>query len=70
MTSWFRHHRAWQVCFTLAAAIQRWGLDRRIAFGTLALVGTRGDRVIAGNAGMRQTARCTAPVVDAVIGRT
>ncbi len=34
--------------FVLAAAIQRWGLDRRIAFSTLSLVGTRADRVIAG----------------------
>jgi len=34
--------------FVLAAAIQRWGLDRRIAYGTLALVGTRADRVVAG----------------------
>jgi len=34
--------------FVLAAAIQRWGLDRRIAYGTLALVGTHADRVIAG----------------------
>jgi sodium-dependent dicarboxylate transporter 2/3/5 len=34
--------------FVLAAAIQRWGLDRRIAYRTLALVGTRADRVVAG----------------------
>jgi len=34
--------------FVVAAAIQRWGLDRRIAYTTLALVGTRADRVIAG----------------------
>lgn len=34
--------------FVLAAAIQRWSLDRRIAYGTLALVGTHADHVIAG----------------------
>lgn len=34
--------------FVLAAAIQRWGLDRRIAYLTLALIGTRADRVVAG----------------------
>ncbi|HSO07888.1 MAG TPA: DASS family sodium-coupled anion symporter [Pelomicrobium sp.] len=34
--------------FVLAAAIQRWGLDRRIAYRTLALVGTHADRMIAG----------------------
>jgi sodium-dependent dicarboxylate transporter 2/3/5 len=34
--------------FVLAAAIQRWGLDRRIAYGTLTLVGTHADRVVAG----------------------
>lgn len=34
--------------FVLAAAIQRWSLDRRLAYGTLALVGTHADRVIGG----------------------
>jgi sodium-dependent dicarboxylate transporter 2/3/5 len=34
--------------FILAAAIQRWGLDRRIAFLTLRLVGTKPDRIVAG----------------------
>ena len=34
--------------FVLALAIQRWGLDRRIAFLTLKLVGTRPAGVIAG----------------------
>lgn len=34
--------------FVLAAAIQRWGLDRRLAYSTLRLVGTRADRVVAG----------------------
>jgi sodium-dependent dicarboxylate transporter 2/3/5 len=34
--------------FVLALAIQRWGLDRRIAFLTLRLVGTRPGGVIAG----------------------
>ncbi|MBM3345964.1 MAG: hypothetical protein FJY55_05630, partial [Betaproteobacteria bacterium] len=34
--------------FMLAGAIQRWGLDRRIAFHTLRWVGTRPDAVIGG----------------------
>ncbi len=34
--------------FVLAAAIQRWGLDRRIAFATLRMVGDRPTRIIAG----------------------
>jgi len=34
--------------FILAAAIQRWGLDRRIAFLTLRVVGTRPDRIVGG----------------------
>ncbi|HYQ98581.1 MAG TPA: DASS family sodium-coupled anion symporter [Casimicrobiaceae bacterium] len=34
--------------FVLAAAIQRWGLDRRIAFRTLAIVGTRPAAIVAG----------------------
>lgn len=34
--------------FLLAAAIQRWGLDRRIAMRTLALMGTRTDRIVLG----------------------
>ncbi len=34
--------------FILAGAIQRWGLDRRIAFLTLRLVGTRPDAVTGG----------------------
>lgn len=34
--------------FILAAAIQRWGLDRRIAFLTLRAVGTRPDRIVGG----------------------
>jgi len=34
--------------FVVAAAIQRWNLDKRIAYGTLSLVGTRADRVVAG----------------------
>jgi sodium-dependent dicarboxylate transporter 2/3/5 len=34
--------------FVLGAAIQRWGLDQRIAFLTLRLVGTRPDRMVAG----------------------
>ncbi|RPI43586.1 MAG: DASS family sodium-coupled anion symporter, partial [Betaproteobacteria bacterium] len=34
--------------FILAAAIQRWGLDRRIAFLTLRLVGTRPERIVGG----------------------
>ena len=34
--------------FVLAIAIQRWGLDRRIAFLTLGLVGTRSSAIVAG----------------------
>lgn len=34
--------------FVVAAAIQRWDLDKRIAYGTLSLVGTRADRVVGG----------------------
>jgi sodium-dependent dicarboxylate transporter 2/3/5 len=34
--------------FVLAMAIQRWGLDRRIAFLTLTLVGTRPGAIVAG----------------------
>jgi sodium-dependent dicarboxylate transporter 2/3/5 len=34
--------------FVLAAAIQRWGLDRRIAFATLRMVGDRPTRIVAG----------------------
>jgi sodium-dependent dicarboxylate transporter 2/3/5 len=34
--------------FVLALAIQRWGLDRRIAFTTLRLVGTRPRAIVAG----------------------
>jgi sodium-dependent dicarboxylate transporter 2/3/5 len=34
--------------FVLAMAIQRWGLDRRIAFLTLTLVGTRSGAIVAG----------------------
>ena len=34
--------------FVLALAIQRWGLDRRIAFQTLRLVGTRPAAIVAG----------------------
>ena len=34
--------------FVLAMAIQRWGLDRRIAFLTLRLVGTRTSAIVAG----------------------
>jgi sodium-dependent dicarboxylate transporter 2/3/5 len=34
--------------FVLAAAIQRWGLDRRIAFATLRVVGDRPARIVAG----------------------
>jgi sodium-dependent dicarboxylate transporter 2/3/5 len=34
--------------FVLAMAIQRWGLDRRIAFLTLHLVGTRSSAIVAG----------------------
>ena len=34
--------------FLLAGAMTRWGLDRRIAFTTLRLMGTRSDRVVAG----------------------
>ena len=34
--------------FILAAAIQRWGLDRRIAFLTLRCVGTRPERIVGG----------------------
>ncbi len=34
--------------FVVAAAIQRWGLDKRIAYSTLSLVGTRADRVTGG----------------------
>jgi sodium-dependent dicarboxylate transporter 2/3/5 len=34
--------------FVLAMAIQRWGLDRRIAFMTLHLVGTRSSAIVAG----------------------
>jgi sodium-dependent dicarboxylate transporter 2/3/5 len=34
--------------FLLAAAMTRWGLDRRIAFATLRLVGTSRDRLLAG----------------------
>ncbi|HUP47770.1 MAG TPA: DASS family sodium-coupled anion symporter [Thermoanaerobaculia bacterium] len=34
--------------FILAAALQRWSLDRRIALLTLRLVGTRPDRMVAG----------------------
>ena len=34
--------------FVLAMAIQRWGLDRRIAFLTLHLVGARTSAIVAG----------------------
>ena len=34
--------------FVLAMAIQRWGLDRRIAFVTLTLVGVRSGAIVAG----------------------
>ncbi|HVS04153.1 MAG TPA: SLC13 family permease, partial [Thermoanaerobaculia bacterium] len=34
--------------FVLALALQRWGLDRRIALFTLRLVGTRPDRMVGG----------------------
>jgi len=34
--------------FVLALAIQRWGLDRRIAFATLRMVGTRPKAIVAG----------------------
>ena len=34
--------------FVLALAIQRWGLDRRIAFATLKLVGTRPKAIVGG----------------------
>lgn len=34
--------------FVLAAAIQRWGLDRRIAFATLRIVGDRPGRIVGG----------------------
>jgi sodium-dependent dicarboxylate transporter 2/3/5 len=37
--------------FVLAAAIARWGLDRRIAFFTLRLVGTRPKAIVAGTMG-------------------
>jgi sodium-dependent dicarboxylate transporter 2/3/5 len=37
--------------FVLAAAISRWGLDRRIAFMTLRLVGTRSKAIVAGTMG-------------------
>ena len=38
--------------FILALAMQRWGLHRRFALGTLRLVGTRPDRLIAGFMGI------------------
>ena len=34
--------------FLLALAIERWGLHRRIALGILSVVGSRGDRIVAG----------------------
>lgn len=37
--------------FVLALAIARWGLDRRIAFATLRLVGTRPKAIVAGTMG-------------------
>lgn len=37
--------------FVLALAIARWGLDRRIAFLTLSLVGTRPKAIVAGTMG-------------------
>jgi di/tricarboxylate transporter len=37
--------------FVLALAISRWGLDRRIAFVTLRLVGTRPKAIVAGTMG-------------------
>jgi sodium-dependent dicarboxylate transporter 2/3/5 len=37
--------------FVLALAIARWGLDRRIAFLTLRLVGTRPKAIVAGTMG-------------------
>src|SRR5512134_3251962 len=37
--------------FVLALAIARWGLDRRIAFMTLRLVGTRPKAIVAGTMG-------------------
>src|SRR5512145_2848716 len=37
--------------FVLAMAIQRWGLDRRIAFLTLRVVGTRPKAIVAGTMG-------------------
>ncbi|UCE31737.1 MAG: anion permease [Burkholderiales bacterium] len=38
--------------FLLAAAIRRWGLDRRIAFAALGAIGARTDRVVAGVLGV------------------
>jgi sodium-dependent dicarboxylate transporter 2/3/5 len=34
--------------FLLALSMQRWGLDRRIAYGVLRLLGTRADRLVLG----------------------
>jgi solute carrier family 13 (sodium-dependent dicarboxylate transporter), member 2/3/5 len=43
--------------FVLALAIHRWGLDRRIAFLTLRLVGTTPARLVAGM--LASTALCS-----------
>lgn len=38
--------------FVLALSIQRWGLDRRLAFLTLRMAGSRPDRIVAGCMGV------------------
>ncbi len=63
--------------FVLARAISRWGLDRRIAFATLRLVGTRPRAIVAGLMGataflsmwVSNTATCAmmVPIVLSVI---
>src|SRR5512134_2889179 len=51
--------------FVLALAIARWGLDRRIAFMTLRLVGTRPKAIVAGTMGA--TAAMMVPIVLSVV---
>ncbi|MCK6458751.1 MAG: DASS family sodium-coupled anion symporter [Planctomycetes bacterium] len=63
--------------FVLARAIARWGLDRRIAFATLRLVGTRPKAIVAGLMGatafismwVSNTATCAmmVPIVLSVV---
>ncbi len=64
--------------FLLAAGLQKWGLDRRIAMRTLAVVGTKASHVVAGMMGVTafvsmwvsntSTAAMMVPIAIALIG--